>query len=134
MGWTTCADCSSLGLDTCVGLLGEPHDSKCSSCGGPWPLRVLDNVIDTTRSALIESLTQETWPLFSEQLSVLRELIRINDNIGAIEVGSNLMFALLETGDGSMGPHIDLICNAITNHDTDAIDQVRRMLVIRYTL
>jgi hypothetical protein len=43
VGWSgsmTCADCSSLGLDSYVGS-GEPvpKTGVCGSCGGPWPKR-----------------------------------------------------------------------------------------------
>jgi hypothetical protein len=38
-GQLTCADCSSLGLDSAVGRGPMPKSGSCSSCGEVWPKR-----------------------------------------------------------------------------------------------
>ncbi len=77
MGWLTCAECSSLGLDT--GIFGPgtepPKTGTCASCGGPWPLR------ETTHAPFLPSdlhdpmsrpkyleLTKRFWENIKEKL------------------------------------------------------------------
>jgi hypothetical protein len=56
----TCADCSSLGLDTRVGH--GPPTGVCGSCGGPWPkdqkLRRVNLAKETDIKLVVEAMAK----------------------------------------------------------------------------
>ncbi len=45
-GWLTCADCSSLGMDTSIGRGTPPKTGECAACGGEWPRRISAGATD----------------------------------------------------------------------------------------